>query len=48
MMRKMDIECANANGFVYVPNPNAVRRHMAKKGGRSYREGMADFDEGDG
>ena len=44
----MDIECANANGFMYVPNPNAVRRHMATKGGRSYREGMADFDEGDG
>ena len=48
MIQKIDVECANANGFLFVPNPNAVRRHMAKKEGRSYREAMADFDEGDG
>jgi hypothetical protein len=48
MVQKIDVECANANGFLFVPNPNAVRRHMATKGGSSYREAMADFDEGDG
>ena len=49
MVQKIDIECVNANGFMFVPTPNAVQRHMAAKEGTPYRqrrEAMrADFDE---